>query len=196
MSESAVALGVALLLALPAPAAAHQERLVLAAGSGRCTLRLEADDEARALRLRVVPGDFGCRIPREAVQRFLGEAFSRTVPPRLDGAYTSLFIGRLVDYPWLASQLATAAAADPRWDLRRGKPRSTGINAFVGELLSQREVIEPLASAIRPHGWRIRSVMVEKVLVGRFGDVPGYDGPPSPGKVPFDAMVWLGLERG
>jgi hypothetical protein len=33
------------------------------------------------------------------------------------------------------------------------------------------------------------------VLVGRFRDVPLYQGRMSPGKVPFDAMVWLRLEK-
>jgi len=35
----------------------------------------------------------------------------------------------------------------------------------------------------------------EKVLVGRFRDVPLYRGKDLPGKVPFDAMVWFNLEK-
>lgn len=195
MAARRLALGLLLCVAPPSPGLAYQERLILSAPSGRCTLRLEADDEARALRLRVHPEDASCRVSREAVQAFLQQAFARTDPPRLEGTYASLYIGRLVDFPWLSSHLASAAARDGRWDRKKGKPAGMGINAYVASLLSQREVTAQLESAIRDAGYRISTVIVEKVLVGELRDVgPPEEGTQS-GRVPYDAMVWFRLER-
>jgi hypothetical protein len=185
-----------LLVALPAAAAAFQQRVILVVEAGTCTLRLEADDDSRTLRLRAAPESASCRVSREAAQQLLKDAFSRTEPPKLEGTYSSLYIGRLIGFPWLASYVASAAADDVRWDRRRGKPVAGGINAYVGALLSRREVTGPIESAIQGSGYRIGRATVEKVLVGGFRDVPGYEGPPSPGKVPFDAQVWFTLEKG
>ena len=184
-----------LFLAIPATAVAYQQRLILAVEAGKCALRLEADDEARSLRLRVHPESSGCSASREDVQRVLQEAFSRTEPPKLEGTYSSLFIGRLVDFPWLASYLASAAAEDGRWDRRRGKPVSMGINAYVAMLLSSREVTTQLEAPIQGSGYRVTSAIVEKVLVGDMRDVGPREGRASSGKVPFDAMVWFRLEK-
>jgi hypothetical protein len=56
-------------------------------------------------------------------------------------------------------------------------------------------VTTQLESAIRGSGYRVPSATVEKVLVGGFSDVPQHEGQTSPGKVPFDAMVWFRLEK-
>lgn len=184
-----------LLLALPAAAGAYQERLILAVEAEGCTLRLEADDGARSLRLRVVRDHPGCHVSREAVRSFLSAAFAKAEPPRLEGTYASLYIGRLIDFPWLASHLASTAYEDRRWDRRRGRPIDVGINEYVATLLSSAEVTSPLEAAMEGAGYRIRSATVEKVLVGGLRDVPGYEGPPSAGKVPFDAQVWFRLEK-
>jgi len=195
MAARRLALGLLLCLAPPPSALAYQERLVLSVQSGTCTLRLEADDEARVLRLRVLPEDASCRVSREAVQAFLEQAFSRTDPPRLEGTYSSLYVGRLVDYPWLSLLLASAAAQDGRWDPKKGKPVGMGINAYVASLLSRREVMAQLESAIQEAGYRIRSVSVEKVLVGDLRRVGPPEARTRAGRVPYDAMVWFRLER-
>ena len=44
-------------------------------------------------------------------------------------------------------------------------------------------------------GYRIKAVILEKVLIGGFRDVPLYKGKMLPGKIPFDAQVWLRLEK-
>ena len=189
-----LALGLLLSLA-PASAGAYQERLILAVKAGACTLRLEADDDARALRLRVLPEDGGCRVSREEVQALLRRAFSKTDPPRLEGAYATLFLGRLADFPWLSEWLASAAAGDGRWDRQEGRAVGMGNEACVAALLSEPRFTEQLEPALRDAGYRIRGATVEKVLV-RDAPEPGAQGARSrPGRVPYDAMVWLRLER-
>lgn len=190
------ALRVAVLVVLPATAGGYQERLVLAADAGGgCSLRLEADDEAGGLRLRVAPEGRRCRVARETVRQLLAAAFSRSGPPRLEGTYRTLHLGRLVSFPWLAAQVVNGAATDGGWDRRRGRPVAAGINGYVAALLSRREVTAPLEGPLAAAGYRIVAATVEKVLVAELRDAGEYEGPRPPGKLPFDAMVWFRLER-
>ena len=58
---------------------------------------------------------------------------------------------------------------------------------------------KPLLAQIEPvfikNGYRVVGVEVEKVLVGGFAEVPFYSGEWTPGRVPYDAMVWFRLEK-
>jgi hypothetical protein len=184
-----------LLLALPVAGAAYQERLIRSLEDGQCSLRVEADDEARSLRLRVHPSPPECHATREATQEILKAVFSQADQLKLEGTYTSLSLGRLIDYPWLCDYLANTAYNDPQWDKIKGRPVSLGINKYVSTLLMRREVTAQFEEAFGDSGYRIRAVSVEKVLVGSFRDVPLYQGKVRSGKIPFDAIVWLRLER-
>ncbi len=184
-----------LMLVLPAVCTAYQPRLVLSVEEGDCSLRVEADDQSRMLRLRVHPAYPRCHATKESVQRVLKAVFSAADPPKLQGVYTSLYLGRLIDYPWLCEHLALSAYNDPRWDKKRGKPVSMGINRYVSAVLSTPEVLSQFEETFGDSGYAITAASVEKVLVGRLGDVPLYRGDVKPGKVPFDAMVWFRLEK-
>jgi hypothetical protein len=182
-------------LAWSATAQAYQERLILAVTEGNCSLRLEADDQAQTLRLRLLPESPKCHFTQTTMQRILKAVFSKKDPPKLEGVNTSLFLGRLVAYPWLSEQLALSASTDPRWDKEKGRPLSLNINAYVKERLSKEEVTDQFDQTFGESGYRVVAVAVEKVLVGRRGDVPVHAGTKFPGKVPYDAMVWLVLGR-
>lgn len=184
-----------LMLVLPAVCTAYQPRLVLSVEEGDCSLRVEADDQSRMLRLRVHPEYPRCHATKESVQRTLKAVFSTADPPKLQGVYATLYLGRLIDYPWLCEYLALTAYSDPRWDKKRGKPVSMDLHKYVSAVLSNREVLSQFEEAFGDSGYAVRAVSVEKVLVGRLGDVPLYQGSVKPGKVPFDAMVWFRLER-
>lgn len=186
-------LPVLLLAAAPAASSASPAQPIVTISSGGCSLTVEADEQDHALRLRVAP--YGCRASRESVEEVLRAAFSRTDPPRLEGPYTSLFLGRLVEYPWLAAHLVSTAAADRRWDARAGKAVGVGTYAYVAAVLSAPEATVPFEPALRAGGYRIRAATVEKVLIMDLRRASEYDGPRPPGKLPFDAMVWLRLER-
>ena len=183
------------LLVSPAVCTAYQERLILSMEEGKCSLRVEADDEARILRLRVYPGHPECYATKDSVQKVLKAVFSKTDPPKLERVYTSLFLGRLIDYPWLCEYLAVYAHKDPRWDRKKGKPVSMDLYRYVSAILSNREVISQFEDAFGDSGYTIMAVTLEKVCVGHFSDVPLYQGKMLPGKVPFDAVVWLRLEK-
>jgi hypothetical protein len=196
MRDSCLGAAVLLLcLSVPALVGSYQERLILSMEAGDCSLRVEADDQSHALRLRVHPEQPDCGITKEAVQSVLKAAFSKTASSNVEETYSSLFIGRLIDFPWLSQYLAATAYKDKGWNRTRGKPLSVGINKYVAAILSRPEVTSQLEETFGDSGYRIASVSVEKVLVGPFRDVPLYQGEMLPGKVPYDCMVWFRLEK-
>lgn len=184
-----------LYLVLPAMAASYQERLILSMKAGRCSLRVEADDRSRTLRLRAHPEGPSCAVAKEAMLQTLAAAFAKTDPPKLEGPYSSLFIGRLIDFPWLSQYLAAAAYRDRAWNRAKGKPAGADVNRYVAAILARREVTALIEETFGNSGYRIVGVTVEKVLVGGFGHVPLYQGEMHSGKVPFDAMVWFRLDK-
>ena len=186
---------VLLLFALPLAGGAYQERLILSLGNENCSLRVEAYDQEQSLRLRVHPASPECYATKDTMQTILKSAFSPTNPPKLAGPYTSLFLGRLHDYPWLCEHVAAAAYKDPRWNRKRGKPVSMDLYKYVRTILLNREVTSQFEEAFGNSGYKIVSVTLEKVCVGGFSDVPLYKGKMLPGKVPVDAVVWFRLGK-
>jgi len=184
-----------LFFALPVICTAYQERLVLSMEEGKCSLRVEADDESRMLRLRVQPSYPECYATKESMQKILKEVFSKTDLSKLEGIYTSLSLGRLIDYPWLCEHLAASAYKDPQWNKINGKPVSMDLYRYVSSVLMNKEVTAQFEETFGDSGYRIKAVTIEKVLVGGFRDVPLYRGKIIPGKVPFDAVVWFRLEK-
>jgi len=183
------------LLAIVTPAAPHQERFIVSAGTGTCSLTVEADDEARTIRLRVSPNGQGCHIEKALMLETLKKAFSKNDAPKLEGVYSSLCIGRLIDYPWLSQYLADSAWNDPSWDRKKGKPVNLDLYKYVKNLLARKEVAGEIDKALEAAGYRVTSVTIEKVLVGSLRDVPIYQGKMAPGKVPLDAIVWFILTK-
>jgi hypothetical protein len=159
-------------------------------------LSLEAAENWPTLRLRTGhPEHRPCFIDKESMVRVLSQAFAKPHPELASRVFTSLAIGRLIDYPWLAQFLALRAARDPGWDAAAGKPVKVHINRYVADVLSSPEVVLEMEAPLREGRYRIAGVSVEKVLVGGFENVPQLDGPRRKGKIPFDAQVWFRLER-
>jgi hypothetical protein len=176
--------------------ASSQERVIAISRVGECDLAVEAYDEWHTLRLRAHhPKYKGCHIDEASVARILSAAFFRGGPLKPAGNYSSLSIGRLIDYPWLSQYLATTAFRDAGWNSKRGKPVAMDINKYVSELLSKKELTGQIEAALEKGGYRVAGVAVEKVLVGGFREVPLYQGEMHPGRVPYDAQVWFRLER-
>jgi len=189
-------LGVAIaFLVTVTPVIPHQERLIVSAETGTCSLTVEADDEARTVRLRVSPDGQGCHIEKSLMLETLKNAFSKSDQPKLEGVYSSLCIGRLIDYPWISQCLADSAWKDPAWDRKKGKPVNLDLYRYVKNLLTRKEVAGVIDKALEAAGYRVTSVTIEKALVGGLRDVPLYQGTMAPGKVPFDAIVWFILTK-
>ncbi|WP_321495198.1 hypothetical protein [uncultured Desulfobacter sp.] len=174
-----------------------QETVIAATKVGECELRVEVNDQWHTMRLRAFhPLSTGCDIGRESMLPILDEAFSKIRSPQLDRSYASLYLGRLIDYPWMCQYLANAARTNGGWDSRKGKPVAMDINKYVSSLLFRKELLAPIIDVLAKNGYSVTGVSVEKVLVGSFHDVPLYQEKMFRGRVPFDAQVWLRLEKG
>jgi len=196
LRNSSSILGFILVFSLSGTPAFSQVQVISSAKVGECDLTVESNDKWHTLRLRAHhPTYEGCRIDKASMVSVLSAAFSKDVSPKLEGSYSSLSIGRLIDYPWLSQHLAETAYRDPGWNSKKGKPVATGINQYVSQLLFRKEWMAPIETVFAKGGYRVAGVTVEKVLVGGFREVPFYQGERHPGRVPYDAQGWLKLEK-
>lgn len=195
MRGAARAARIALVWLSFAPLAAAAEPL-LRVDSPAGPIALEMSNLGATWMLRLPhPVDLETSTP--ALDALLGQAFALGEPP--DGR-VSLDVGRIVEHPWLSQQLAEAALRSPRWNAARGKPRDEHENAAVARLIDEQHLLAPWAAMFARHGLRVRNTSVEKVLTGSVGKtrelaplaaLPGVTGK----RLPFDAILWLQLER-
>lgn len=179
------------------PALAYQERVLVSVSEGSCTLRVEVDEQTHALRLRVLPEAPSCVFTPTSMHNMLGAALAQAGQEQPAKVFPSLFLGRLVDYPWISHNLAAFAATDSRWDAHKGRPVSGHFNGYVRAVLARPGMLAPIDQVLAANGYRVRAVEVEKVLVARCRELGSPDaGLRCPGRVPFDAMVWLVLVKG
>ncbi len=172
------------------------EAILASIPAGECNLSLEAAENWPTLRLRAGhPDHRPCFIEKTAVIQVLTQAFSEPHPILIARKFTSLAIGRLIDYPWLVKFLARRASQDPKWNTAAGKPRGVHVNRYVADVLFSPEIVSEIETPVRKQGYRITGVSVEKVLVGGLENVPQREGPGQKGKIPFDAQVWFRLEH-
>lgn len=188
--------GLILLLTLPSRNAWPGDAVIVSVPAGECTVSVEANDEWHTLRLRAHHPDYkGCHIAEDGMIKPLEAAFLKTEFPALKGDYSSLSIGRLIDYPWLSQYLADTAYSDHGWNSKKGKPVGMGFNNYVAHILFNLKLLESLQTTLAKAGYRIVGVSVEKVLVGGFHDVPLYRGDHVRGSVPYDAQIWFRLQK-
>jgi len=119
-----------------------QDEVIVSLKVGECSLTVESNDKWHTLRLRAHhPKYKGCQITRDSMFLALSTALLKTESPKLEGSYSSLSIGRLIDYPWLSQYLAVTAYSDDGWDSKRGKPVAMGINQYMAKVLSTKELM-------------------------------------------------------
>jgi hypothetical protein len=103
----------------------------------------------------------------------------------------NLFLGRIVELPWLSRELALAARGSQGWDMRAGRPRAGDPDRFVAGLLANSAALRDLFPS-----YTITSVSVEKVLVPTRAMIRARtagDHVPDE-RLPYDAMLWVRLE--
>ena len=147
-----------------------------------CEVRLEVQ-AVQTLRLR--PGcGIGFRSTHNAVRAIL----------ELAGAEREARVsfGRLIEYPWLSAIIARQAASSRIWDPAEGRARGESPEQYLAAVL--RNLPEFTALFDR---WRIGSVSVEKVLVGRAVELSLPEGSPlaADARLPYDALVTVSLSR-
>ena len=189
-------LGFLLVFSLSGTIASSQDQVIVSLKAGECSLSLESNEKWHTLRLRAHHPEYkGCHIDEDSILSVLSAAFLKTESPKLEGSYSSLSLGRMIDYPWLSQYLATTAYRDRAWDSKKGKPIAMGINTYVSQLLFKKELMGRMETVFEENGYKVVGVTVEKVLVGDFREVPFYQGEMYPGQVPYDAQIWFRLEK-
>ncbi|HUH66804.1 MAG TPA: hypothetical protein VLZ07_10265, partial [Syntrophales bacterium] len=109
--------------------AVSHEGVITSSTVGECSLSVEANVRWHTLRLRAFhPQGRNCLVDRDSMLSALSMAFSENGLLKFEGVFTSLFIGRLIDYPWLSQYLAITARKDRKWNAKRGKPVTLNVN--------------------------------------------------------------------
>ncbi len=153
-----------------------------------CRIAFERHEEARPetrLTLRLRPDcPIGFSSTHGAVRAALGQAG--------DAQLLSLSLGRIERYPWLSSLLARQASSSRRWNLAEGRPQQGHENAYVADALRGMPEFTVLFDR-----WQVAGVSVEKVLLKRAAELSLPAGAPVPphSKLPYDAIVWVTLQR-
>lgn len=192
-------------LACVTPARATGPGATESGAAGSCEIRLTVETDVagnQALDFRCLCGcgaEGGTGVA--TLRAVLNAAFGGDGPPP---AITQLFVGRIeVQLPEAATALSLAASRAPDWDARRAWSDSGYANRYVRDLLNDRDsgVLADLRAVFAP--WRIGLTVrsVEKVLMAVPADLPNGEALLAAGadptrRLPFDAVVWLGLTRG
>jgi len=110
--------------------------------------------------------------------------------------FRSIFLGRLVDHPWLSKYLAQHALADAKWDRKKGRPvAGIGyINHFVRDVLSTPELLGLVQEPFTDNGYTVVGASVEKVLVTKASDIDWLE-INDPALVPYDALIHFTLAK-
>jgi len=160
--------------------------------SGECTLRLQADFRWHVLTVRISPEN--CSIPQDQLFQLMQQAVADNDSVFRNHRFSSVFIGRAVEYPWLSNYINHQALMDSAWSKKQGRPRRQNINTYVARLAGKHPFIEKLNSVLANIHYKITGVSVEKVLVGRYRQLHDYTGPEFKGGAPFDAQIYLLLQ--
>lgn len=164
------------------------EILIAAAIGGyaapECQVEFERYEETRTI-LRLRPAcPIGFASTQAAVRQILEQAG--------DAAVVTISFGRIEGYPWLSSALARQASSSRRWNPKTGRPFEGHENAYVAAALRGMPEFTVLFDR-----WLVVGVSVEKVLISRAAQLQLPTGAPvAPGaKLPFDAILWVTLQR-
>jgi len=164
-----------------------------------CGASLELNRKWRTLHYRNE-----CAQPLERkVSTFTALLFGLTASDGPATKVDSLFLGRLIHYPELVADAAVAAYRAADWDAAAGEPRQAGLgpNSYFAKLLHEAGLLRGFIDVLAVANLEAGVASVEKVLVGSPASTPVEArllaaGVAAEARLPFDAMVWLPLQRG
>ena len=160
----------------------------------KCHPVIEKDSQWRVIRIRPHENELiTCTLTQEQFNSLIHEALVTNDTDQT--IYHSLFIGRLVDHPWLSRYLAKQALNNRDWDAEKGRPKEGNINAFVRDLLSTPGLLAQIQIPFAGSGYIVTGASVEKVLITKANEIQ-YLGIDKPLLVPYDAMVHFILKKG
>lgn len=149
-----------------------------------CTAAIVDGPDPAAAALRIGGDARRCPLDEAAYARLVTDWLrgrAGTAPPR------TLALGRIEALPWIATDLAAAAAAAAQWQAAGPGATPGTHNRVVAALLLRPAMLARLSAPFAGRGLTVVAVTVEKLLVG-----PATGAPP----LPYDAQVWLRLGPG
>ncbi len=176
--------------------AVSQEEDIFTSPVGSCTGTLEKNDKWNTLTIRLFHPKYNrCGLQENDFNTFLNHAFSKLSEKKSKTEYTSISMGRIIEYPWISKALADSAADDPRWSTETGKLKDITVHEFTAELLNRTQIVNTINEHLKLIGHKISGIRVEKVLIstGKPMNFPSWIDQKT--RVPFDAMLWFKLEK-
>ena len=158
-----------------------------------CAPLYEINPPWQTIRLRSHENAFlNCTVTQEKFNELIAAAFT---DPEIDKTeFKSLFIGRLVEYPWLSQYLAKHVLQHPDWDPEQGTYTGDNINAFVAGILSESALLKQIQQPLDGTGYIVTGASVEKVLIGRANEIEWLDINATV-LVPYDVMLHFIMEQ-
>ncbi len=184
--------GLAMLVVIFPASSKAQSAILSRLALDSCQAQLEADVRWQVLTVKISP--LGCPLTRDQLLSLFRRAISGNDSLLQRHRFNSIFLGRVIDYPWLSDFLIRQALRDSAWSKKQGRPRRQNINTYVARLAGKHPFIEKLNSVLANIHYKITGVSVEKVLVGRYRQLHDYTGPEFKGGAPFDAQIYLLLQ--
>ena len=161
--------------------------------SNECHPVVEKELQWQTLRIRPHENELiTCTLAQEQFNKLIRESLENSGNEQSD--YHSLFMGRLVDHPWISKYLAVQALGTKDWDAEKGRPKEGEINSFVRKLLTSPELLGQIQIPFTETGYTVIGASVEKVLVVKANEIKWLD-INEPVLVPYDAMVHFILEK-
>lgn len=158
-----------------------------------CRPVVEINSQWQTMRLRSHENAFlTCTVSQDKFHELIVTAITELEIEKTE--IKSLFIGRLVEYPWLSQFLANHALQHPDWNAEEGKFAGENINTFVSGILSAPELLEQIQRPFNGMGYIVTGASVEKVLIGRANEIEWLE-INEPIMVPYDVMVHFILEQ-
>ena len=159
----------------------------------KCRAIVEINAQWQTIRIRSHENAFlNCTVSQNKFNELVNTALTDPEISKTD--FKSLFIGRLIEYPWLSRYLAIRSLQDVDWDSEKGQYKGTNINAFVAGILSAPELLNQIQVPFAGTGYTVSGATVEKVLIGKANEIK-WLGINSAVLVPYDVMVHFTLEK-
>ncbi|WP_456439922.1 hypothetical protein [Caldithrix abyssi] len=162
-------------------------------------LKIEANLKWHTLRVRSETSILGenCAITEADLLKLIEKLVTEKDSLLNEQTFSSLYLGRLVEYPWLATFLMRRAAESPEWQAEPGRLKidSVNINGWVATILFTHPIRDKIDRLFRKCGYQVTGISVEKVLVNDVSKVELETVKYLTGKLPFDAQTWLILKK-
>jgi len=158
-----------------------------------CKPFVEVNKKWQTLRIRPHENAFiTCTISQGQFNKLIRESLEEADSDQVN--FKSLFMGRLIDHPWISKYLAMQALASDDWNPETRELKDGDINSFVRHILESPELLQQIQEPFADTGYTVTGASVEKVLITKANEIPWLELSESV-LVPYDAMIHYILQK-